>query len=307
MKIPYLRKKPELKSCHNVTWEDNYSWIHQENILEVLRDKDKLLPEVREYLEKENEYTDHHLNNTKTLQKDLFNEIKGRIKLDDESLPYKDHTYEYWTKTTETGNYSIKLRKKIGSDFVEEIWNGDSEKEKLGVEYFGVGDLEVSNNDKYLGYSLDTKGSEYYTIFIREIKTNNIITKEISETSGGITFSLDDKYISQYGILEKLRKRARINSIHELWVPKIGDVVRFRGKNGLLFEGALIKKNYKWHVREDNYDPTLGISPIRRRIEWFGLVLNNKTNKTKWFSLSELITIDPDEDGEDFSFDDFIE
>ena len=44
MKIPYLRKKPELKSCHNVTWEDNYSWIHQENILEVLRDKDKLLP-----------------------------------------------------------------------------------------------------------------------------------------------------------------------------------------------------------------------------------------------------------------------
>jgi oligopeptidase B len=55
MKIPYLRKKPELKSCHNVTWEDNYSWIHQENILEVLRDKDKLLPEVREYLEKENE------------------------------------------------------------------------------------------------------------------------------------------------------------------------------------------------------------------------------------------------------------
>ena len=70
MKIPYLRKKPELKSCHNVTWEDNYSWIHQENILEVLRDKDKLLPEVREYLEKENEYTDHHLNNTKTLQKD---------------------------------------------------------------------------------------------------------------------------------------------------------------------------------------------------------------------------------------------
>lgn len=118
---------------------------------------------------------------------------------------------------------------------------------------------------------------------------------------------LDDKYISQYGILEKLRKRARINSIHELWVPKIGDVVRFRGKNGLLFEGALIKTNYKWHVREDNYDPTLGISPIRRRIEWFGLVLNNKTNKTKWFSLSELITIDPDEDGEDFSFDDFIE
>jgi oligopeptidase B len=121
-------------------------------------------------LKKKTNIPDHHLKDTKPLQKKLFDEIKGRIKLDDESLPYKDHTYEYWTKTTKTGNYSIKLRKKINSDKVEEIWNGDKEKENLGVEYFGVGDLEVSNNDKYLGYSLDTKGSEYYTIFIRNIE-----------------------------------------------------------------------------------------------------------------------------------------
>ena len=56
MKIPQLKKKPELKSCHNVTWEDNYSWIHQDNILEVLKDSSKLLPEVRKYLEDENDY-----------------------------------------------------------------------------------------------------------------------------------------------------------------------------------------------------------------------------------------------------------
>ena len=91
MKVPQLRKKPEIKSCHNVTWEDNYSWIHQENILEVLKDKNKLDPEVKEYLIQENKYTDFHLNETKVLQKKLFNEIKGRIKLDDESLPYRDH------------------------------------------------------------------------------------------------------------------------------------------------------------------------------------------------------------------------
>ena len=109
-------------------------------------------------------------------------------------MPYKDHTYEYWTKTTTKGNYSIKLRKKIGSDKVEEIWNGDNEKEKLKTEYFGVGDLEVSYNDKYLGYSLDLKGSEYYTIYIRDIETMNYF-KKIEETSGSITFSLDDKFI----------------------------------------------------------------------------------------------------------------
>ena len=65
----------------------------------------------------------------------------------------------------------------------------------MGVEYFGVGDLEVSHNDKYLAYSLDVKGSEYYTIFIRNIETNKIVTKQIYDTSGSITFSLDDKYI----------------------------------------------------------------------------------------------------------------
>ena len=226
MKIPYLKKKPELKSCHGVTWEDNYSWIHQKNILEVLRDKSKLLPEVKDYLEEENKYTDYHLENTKSLQKKLFEEIKGRIKLDDESLPYKDHTYEYWTKTTKTGNYSIKLRKKINSDLAEEVWNGDKEKENLGVEYFGVGDLEVSNNDKYLGYSLDIKGSEYYTIYLREIETNKIITKEIPETSGEITFSLDDKFI----FYSKLDKNHRARKIYR---HEIGN---FNDQDQLIFE-----------------------------------------------------------------------
>ena len=112
MKIPQLQKKPEVKSCHDVSWEDNYSWIHQENILEVLKDNSKLLPEVKKYLEEENAYFEHQMKNTKNIQKKIFDEIKGRIKLEDESLPFKDVRYEYWTKTTKKGNYSIKLRKK---------------------------------------------------------------------------------------------------------------------------------------------------------------------------------------------------
>ena len=207
MKIPQLKKKPEIKTCHNFSWEDDYSWIHQDDILEVLKDNKKLNPEVRKYLEEENSYTDFHLSNTKNIQKELFNEIKARIKLDDESLPFKDFDYEYWTKTTTEGNYSIKLRKKIGSNNVEEIWNGDEEKEKLDVEYFGVGDLEVSFNDKYLGYSLDTKGSEYYTIYIRDIKTKKLVTEKIEETSGGITFSLNDQYIFYSKLDENHRPR----------------------------------------------------------------------------------------------------
>ena len=207
MKIPQLQKKSELKSCHNKTWEDNYSWIHQSNILEVLRDGTKLLPKVKEYLEQENQYFEYQMKDTKNLQKKLFDEIKGRIKLDDESLPFKDKNYEYWTKTTTKGNYSIKLRKKIGTNNIEEIWNGDAEKEKLNTEYFGLGDLEVSFNDKYLGYSLDLKGSEYYTIYIRDIETKRLVTEKIEETSGSITFSLDNKYVFYSKLDEHHRPR----------------------------------------------------------------------------------------------------
>ena len=71
MKLPHLQKKPELKSCHDVTWEDNDSWIHQKDILDVLKDKEKLNSEVKDDLEQENQYADLQLKNTKDIQKKL--------------------------------------------------------------------------------------------------------------------------------------------------------------------------------------------------------------------------------------------
>jgi len=244
MKIPQLKKKSEIKKCHNTSWEDNYSWIHQNDILEVLKDSKKLNPEVRKYLEEENSYTDFHLSNTKNIQKELFNEIKGRIKLDDESLPFKDFDYEYWTKTTTKGNYSIKLRKKIGTNDIEEIWNGDEEKEKLDVEYFGIGDLEVSFNDKYLGYSLDTKGSEYYTIYIRDINTKKLITEKIEETSGSITFSLDDEYIF-YSKLDENHRPRKIYR-HKLGTNTKDDQLIFEEKSEAFTVGIGLSSDDKY-------------------------------------------------------------
>ena len=244
MKIPQLKKKPELKSCHNVTWEDDYSWIHQENILEVLKDSSKLLPEVRKYLEDENDYFSHQMSDTKEIQKVLFDEIKGRIKLDDESLPFKDVRYSYWTKTTTKGNYSIKLRKKIDSDEIEEIWNGDLEKEKLKTEYFGLGDLEVSYNDKLLAYSLDLKGSEYYTIHIRDIKSREQVGEKIENTSGGITFSLDDKYIFYSKLDDNHRPREIYR--HEIGTPTSKDILIFREESEAFTVGIGLSSDEKY-------------------------------------------------------------
>ena len=244
MKIPQLKKKPELKSCHNVTWEDDYSWIHQENILEVLKDSSKLLPEVRKYLEDENDYFSHQMSDTKEIQKVLFDEIKGRIKLDDESLPFKDVRYSYWTKTTTKGNYSIKLRKKIDSDEIEEIWNGDLEKAKLKTEYFGLGDLEVSHNDKLLAYSLDLKGSEYYTIHIRDIKSREQVGEKIENTSGGITFSLDDKYIFYSKLDDNHRPREIYR--HEIGTPTSKDILIFKEESEAFTVGIGLSSDEKY-------------------------------------------------------------
>ena len=264
MKIPQLQKKLEVKSCHDTTWEDNYSWIHQGNILEVLKDSSKLLPEVRKYLEDENDYFEYQMKDTKNCQKKLFDEIKARIKLDDESLPFKDTNYEYWTKTTAKGNYSIKLRKKIGSNQIEEIWNGDVEKEKLNTEYFGLGDLEVSFNDKYLGYSLDLKGSEYYTIYIRDIETNKLITENIEETGGGITFSLDDKYIFYSKLDENHRPR-------KIFRHKLGSSV---SEDELIFE-------------EKSEAFTVGISLSSDEKYYFITTSDHNTSEQYYFSVNE--------------------
>ena len=246
MKIPQLKKKNELKSCHNVTWEDNYSWVHQANILDVLKDSSKLDPEVRKYLEEENEFTNHHLKDTQNIQKKLFDEIKGRIKLDDESIPFKDKVYEYWTKTTTKGNYSIKLRKKIGTGIIEEYWNGDEEKKKLNTEYFGVGDIEVSYNDKILGYSLDLKGSEYYTIYLRDIESKKNLAEKIEDTSGGITFSLDDKFI-YYSKLDQFHRPRKIFR-HQIGSPVANDKLIFEEKSDAFTVSINLTSDEKYFI-----------------------------------------------------------
>ncbi len=209
-----------------------------------MKDSSKLLPEVRKYLEDENDYFSHQMSDTKEIQKVLFDEIKGRIKLDDESLPFEDVRYSYWTKTTTKGNYSIKLRKKIDSDEIEEIWNGDLEKEKLKTEYFGLGDLEVSYNDKLIAYSLDLKGSEYYTIHIRDIKSGEQVSEKIENTSGGITFSLDDKYIFYSKLDDNHRPREIYR--HEIGTPTSKDILIFKEESEAFTVGIGLSSDEKY-------------------------------------------------------------
>ncbi len=243
MNIPKLTKKPITKSCHGISWKDDYAWIHQDNILEVLKDGDKLLPEVKKYLEEENNFTEKNLSDTKSLQKKLFKEIKGRIKLDDESLPFKDKKYEYWTKVTKEGNYSKKLRKKIGSSKIDIYWDGDIEAK--GKKFFNTGDISVSNNDELLGYSVDEKGSEYFTIYIRRISDKKTIEEPIPDTSGSITWSYDDKYFF-YTKLDKFHRARKIYK-HKLGSPIDQDELIFEEKDEKFTCGITTSSDEKFY------------------------------------------------------------
>ena len=120
---------------------------------------------------------------------------------------------------------------------------------KLKTEYFGIGDLEVSFNDKYLGYSLDLKGSEYYTIYIRDISTKKIITEEIKDTNGNITFSLDDKYIF-YSKLDEFHRPRKIFR-HKIGTSCEDDDLIFEEKSEAFTVGISLSSDEKFFF---NYD-----------------------------------------------------
>jgi len=194
MNIPKLRKEKTVKTYHDYELVDNYAYVDQpHNIIEVLRDSKKLLPEVRKYLEENNRLTEDYFHDTKDLQNKLFSEIKSKIKLEDESLKFKDDRYYYWTKTSTKGNYTKFLRQKIGSSIIETYFDGDKEKESSGSKYFGLGAISVSHDDKLMAYAVDLKGSEYYDIFLKELLTSKLTEEKIENTSGSITWSLDSK------------------------------------------------------------------------------------------------------------------
>ncbi len=230
MNIPKLKKIKSEKKYHNTILKDDYSWVDQPDILDVLKNPDKLLPEVKQYIKENNLLTEEYFSDVKNLQKNLFNEIKSKIKLDDTSLKFKDRKYFYWNKTEAKGNYVKRLRQLIDKSKPEEIYfDGDLEKKRSGSEYFGLGSVSVSHNDDVMAYSLDLKGSEYYTIYLRDLTNNNNLPDQIENTSGSITWSLDSKSFF-YSKLDKFHRPRKIYK-HFIGKPVESDKLVFEEKD----------------------------------------------------------------------------
>ncbi len=230
MNIPKLKKIKSEKKYHEIALKDDYSWVDQPDILEVLKNPKKLLPEVKTYIEENNVFTDNYFKDVKNLQKNLFNEIKSKIKLDDTSLKFKDKRYFYWQKTEKEGNYGKKIRQIIDNSKPEEVYfDGDYEKKKFGSEYFGIGSISISHSDEYMAFSLDLKGSEYFTIYLRNLNSKKDENDKIENTSGSILWSLDNKSFF-YSKLDKYHRPRQIFK-HYLGSPVEKDELIFEEKD----------------------------------------------------------------------------
>ena len=271
MNIPKLKKIESEKKYHDIAIKDDYSWVDQPNILEVLKDSGKLLPDVRKYIEENNSFTENYFKDVRDLQKNIFNEIKSKIKLDDTSLKFKDKQFYYWTKTEAKGNYGKNIRQVINGSKPEEIYfDGDLEKKKCGSEYFGLGSISVSHCDKYMAYSLDLKGSEYYTIYLRNLSNKKNEKDIIENTSGSITWSLDNKSFF-YSKLDKFHRPRKIYK-HIVGTSIDNDKLIFEEKDETFTCGISLSSDEKFfiistsdHITTEEYffpSETNSIKPI---------------------------------------------
>jgi oligopeptidase B len=183
MQAPKAKKVPIELNIHGDLRIDNYFWLNQREDQEVL-----------DYLNAENAYCKEALKPTEKLQGKLYNEIVGRIKKDDESVPYKKKGYWYYTRFTEESQYPIYCRKKDTMENTEQILM-DVNVMAEGHKYYNVGGLSISPDNKYLVYGEDTVSRRIYTLKMRSIETGENVDLNIPGTSGGASWAADNETI----------------------------------------------------------------------------------------------------------------
>jgi len=149
---------------------------------------------VVDYIDAENDYTESRLKHTKKFQDKLFDEIVGRIKKDDESVPYLDNGYFYYTRYEKGKEYAIHCRKKESLDGEEEILLDENVLAK-GHDYFAVGGLDVSPDNQWMSYGVDLVSRRIYTIHFKNLVTGEVLEQTIPNSTGSVAWANDNKTV----------------------------------------------------------------------------------------------------------------
>ena len=192
--IPKATKKPYEMTEHGNTRIDNYYWMRLTDDQKSAKKYDNQTTEVVEYIEDENSYLESNLSHTKNFQNDLFEEIVGRIEKDDESVPYFDNGYFYYSRYESGKEYAIHCRKKGSLDGREEILL-DENILADGFDYFAIGGRRVSPDNKWLAYGVDTLSRRIYEIHFKNLETGEVLETTIPNSSYGVAWANDNKTV----------------------------------------------------------------------------------------------------------------
>ena len=195
--IPKLRKETNSIKIHNEDLPDNYAWIKQKNWQEVLKNPKKLNDEVANYLTEENAFVKEQLKENKQLETEIFQELKGRIKDKDSSVPLKDGAYYYFSEYEEGSEYP-SFKRTGSTNVVETIFN--AQKKSEGEKFFNLASVCHSHDHRFIAYNIDKNGSENYFLSVENLENKKILTKEIPKTTGEIIWDTDNKSIYYIGL-----------------------------------------------------------------------------------------------------------
>ena len=191
---PDVAKKPHEMTIHGDTRVDDYYWMRLTDEQKSAKEKDSHTQEVVDYIDAENDYTESRLKHTKKFQDKLFDEIVGRIKKDDESVPYLDNGYFYYTRYEKGKEYAIHCRKKESLDGEEEILLDENVLAK-GHDYFAVGGLDVSPDNQWMSYGVDLVSRRIYTIHFKNLVTGDVLKQTIPNSTGSVAWANDNKTV----------------------------------------------------------------------------------------------------------------
>ena len=246
VKTPKAEIQPKSLTIHNSTRIDNYFWMRLTDEQKIAKNKDAQTQKVEAYLNSENEYFDKVTASTNNFQKELFEEMKGRIKEDDTSVPYFRNQYFYITRFEKGSQYPIYSRKKETLKADEEVlFNVNEEAE--GHEYFQLGGLNVSPDNNLVAFATDTVSRRQYTIQIKNLETGKILSDKIENTTGGSVWSNDNKTLF-YTKKDPLTLRSSSIYRHILGTDASEDVVVFEEKDETYNTYVYKTKSHKFIV-----------------------------------------------------------
>ena len=240
--IPKINKILNTVKIHNEELIDNYSWIKQKDWKEVILNPNKLNAQVKKYLDEENLFKENRLKDIKDIEKKLFEELKSKIKNEDNSVPKKDGDYFYGYKYNKNSEYPIYYRKNITKNSEEIIL--DCEKKSKTHTYFNVASISHSHNHKSIAYNIDTNGSEYFSIFVVDIDKKEILSPEIKNTTGDIIWSLDNNYIFYVGLDQNHRPTKVFK--HKIGSDTNKDLLIYEEKDPSFFCSINLSKTKKY-------------------------------------------------------------